>query len=240
MSILYGRARLSPSVHAGFTIIELMIAISVLAMILLLTTMGIVRIGEGYYRGITQANTQQVARSVLDSVSQNIQFSGGDPTGPYSGSPGGGVTVKSSCIGKQRYSYILGYQQTDTTSSANSTAKHTLWKDDLTGISCVPLNIGTAPPVIIGGTDDPGALDSGRELLGRNMRLTNFTIAIVPGSSTLYNVAVTVMYGDDDLIDKTGGIPNMPNWQCKPSNGLISASFCAKSELTTTVGKRLR
>jgi prepilin-type N-terminal cleavage/methylation domain-containing protein len=229
----------------GFTIIELMIAISILAMVLLLTTIGIVRIGAGYYKGITQANTQQTARTILNDVAQNIQFSGfttvGDngPLGHNVGGYGGSYETQSYCVGKQRYSYVLSYQQkTVITSVPNSTSQHVLWEDTTTDNTCGALNTGVDPPVPVVGSSIAGVPGSGAELIGNNMRLTNFKIQQV-GASQLYTISVTVIYGDDDLINKTGGVPNMSNWTCKSSTGLVGASFCAKSAITTTVGKRL-
>ena len=222
----------------GFTIIELMIAISVLATVLLLTTVGIVRIGQGYYKGITQANTQQAARTLLDGVAQNIQFSGFSGVNSDTQSLaayGGTYPIKAYCVGLQRYSYVLGYQQSATTSVLSSTSKHVIWEDTLPSNICGALNTGNNGDPISSGGSVVGT--NGAELIGNNMRLTNFSITLVPGSNTLYTVAVTVMYGDDDLIDKSSGV--MANWTCRPSNGLIGASFCAKSALTTTVGKRL-
>jgi len=227
----------------GFTIIELMIAISVLATVLLLTTVGIVRIGQGYYKGITQANTQQAARTLLDGVAQNIQFSGF--TGVGTNAPGFGVAgygvgsynTQAYCVGLQRYSYVLGYQQAGVTSVPNLTSKHVIWEDTLPSSGCVALNTGEDPVALTSAAGSVAGAN-GAELIGNNMRLTNFSITPVAGTSNqLFTVSVTVMYGDDDLIDKSSGV--MANWTCKPSNGLIGAAFCAKSALTTTVGKRL-
>lgn len=235
--------RTSHSKQAGFTLIELMIAISVLSLVLLLTTMGIVRIGEAYYKGITQANTQQAARTLIDSVSQNIQFTNFSglqqstatlPSSKY----GGSFEVRAVCIGLQRYSYVIDYQLsglTDATSGNPPTSKHVLWKDVTPDFSCQPLDVGevdnSGAPIGIPTVSVQGA--NGAELIGENMRLTRFNVT---GTGSLYVIEVTIMYGDNDLIDKTGA---PADWQCKPRAGLIGASFCAKSELTTTVAKRL-
>lgn len=233
--------------QAGFTIVELMIAISVLSVVLLLTTVGIVRVGEAYYKGITQANTQQAARNILNDIVENIEYGGLTGTGltpaPYDivGLYGGTYSVNVYCLGFQRYTYVTNYRLAANTqvSATDPVSKHVLWKDTMPNDKCVALNTGEASPIATTAPDSAVGIN-GTELLGRNMRLTDFSITSVPGSSNiLYKVAITIMYGDDDLIDKSdpGG---MPNWKCKSSSGLIGASFCAKSELKTTVGKRLR
>ena len=62
---------------AGFTIVELMIATLVFSVILTIATVGILNIGRLYRKSLTQSQTQQVARTILDTVSQNIKFNGG-------------------------------------------------------------------------------------------------------------------------------------------------------------------
>ena len=223
--------QLSKNQH-GFTLVELMIAISVLSMTLLIVTAGIVSIGNSYYRGITQANTQQAARTILDTLQQNLQFGNyGSISSPPVTAVSGSTTVNAICVGEQRYSYVLGYKKTGPTA---------LWRDDMTTTTCGPLDVTSAvstPPVM--GAASPSAIGSGRDMLGNNMRVTNFLVNTAAGQSNVYNVQVTVMYGDDDLIDKGPVGTPMKDWKCLPSQGIIGGSFCAKSELSTIIGKRL-
>lgn len=229
------------NIQHGFTIVELMIAITVLSTVLLIVTIGITRIGQTYYRGIAQTNTQQAARSILDDVSQSIQFSGFTSVNVDSSSVGVSgqpFPVKALCIGKQRYSYVLDYQQTDTTSDVpTKQSLHGLWRDVINIPSnCKALNLAQNIPTTIPPAIDPG-LD-GREMLGYKMRLTKFNVTGSGLPAGLFKIDVTVMYGDEDLID----VPPS-GWEsatCKPSNSFIGAAFCAKAELSTVVGKRLR
>jgi prepilin-type N-terminal cleavage/methylation domain-containing protein len=230
--------------NRGFTIVELMIAVSVFSMILLLTTVGMVQISKAYYKGIVQATTQQTARNVINSVAQNVQFSsftgiteGLDPSGTY----GSGYVVRSFCVGdQQQYSYITGYQQSaargtgtnEPASDTGYTSKHVLWQSPVKYPNCAPANLGVA---------DPGV---GKELLEEKMRLTNFKIEQDPLSNdpSLIKISVTIIYGDEDLIDKNDPVnPLSPlnHWKCKATSGAFSSAFCAKSEMSTVVGKRL-
>ena len=61
MSARHDRTQSSQS---GFTIVELMIATLVFAMVLLVITVGVMSFTRAYYRGINQSNTQRVARAV--------------------------------------------------------------------------------------------------------------------------------------------------------------------------------
>lgn len=223
--------------QSGFTIIELMISISVLSVILLTVTVGIIQLSKSYYKGIIQATTQQTARSLIDDVSSSIEFGSftglGTGSASLAGTYGLGFTEQSYCIGQQRYSYVLRYQQSaaQPTSATAGYSKHSLWKDG-TATVCIPLDIGKA---------DPNSGLGGKELLGEHMRLTKFAIseAMVNGvpSNSLYNISITIMYGDDDIMDQSN--PDMSKWTCKSSATIFAVAFCAKSQLTTVVGKRL-
>jgi prepilin-type N-terminal cleavage/methylation domain-containing protein len=65
---------------SGFTIVELMISTLVFSVILLVVTFGIVHFTNSYYRGINGSTTQDTARTIVDSVTQAIQFSSGTIT----------------------------------------------------------------------------------------------------------------------------------------------------------------
>src|SRR3990172_9120101 len=69
----------------GFTIVELMIATTIFSVILLIVTFGMLQIGRTYYKGITLTKTQNAARSIIDTISQDIQFSGEGVTDSVSG-----------------------------------------------------------------------------------------------------------------------------------------------------------
>lgn len=89
----------------GFTIVELMIATLVFSTVLLVVTVGIIQITRVYYKGLNEAATQDTVRSIADTLSQSIQFGGGDVTL---------VPAKSFfCVGNTQYSYKLGQQFVD-------------------------------------------------------------------------------------------------------------------------------
>lgn len=100
-----------------------------------------------------------------------------------------------------------------------------------------------------GGTCSGAQTTGGRQLLAKNMRITNLAVSPT-GSSGLYSVELTIAYGDNDLLcnaavygDCTGStlhtdadLANMPNVTCRSGAG---SQFCAASRLTTTVQKRV-
>ena len=203
----------------GFTIIELLIATAVFSIVLLVISAAIIQIGRIYYKGITSARTQEVTRSVIDDVSQTIQFTAG------SISSGTGAL----CVGNQRYSFDLGKQRAG--------SQHSLVVDDASaGCSPVPQNLTGIP-----------AAPAGRELLGDKMRLANFAVSQV-GTTNSYNVIIRVVYGDNDLLCSptvSGSCTSnavmsdfaKPDLTCKSIRS--GTQFCAVSELSTIVERRL-
>lgn len=195
----------------GFTIVELLIATLVFSVVLLAVTVGIIQITRVYYKGINEANTQDTARGVMDTISQAIQFSGSDVYPTASSAPGAST---SFCIGNQQFSYKLGYQLVESSPNTNQTTK-ALWQSTTSGC-----------------TGNPAAAPTGLELLSPKMRLSNLTVSEVNGDPNIWKVSVRVVYGDDDLLNN----PTGTDASCKGDAG---GQFCSVSELTTTVVKRV-
>lgn len=205
------RNKLSKNI-AGFTIIELMIATMVFGTVLLVVTTAILQITRVYYKGITQATTQSTARSIIDMISQGIQFNGGGVTE----TPG---SFNAFCVGNQQYSFVLGKQLTETTPAANQTW-HALVVDDKPG--CTSSSPGSSMNTQV---------TSGRELLQPNMRLSKMSVQNI--GTNLYKITVKVVSGDDDLLK------NPANDTATCQNFSAGTQFCAVSELTTVVTKRV-
>jgi prepilin-type N-terminal cleavage/methylation domain-containing protein len=198
----------------GFTIVELMIATAVFAVVLLMCTYGLLEIGRTYYKGVTISRTQETARIIIDDVVEALQFNGGQVE---VGHPGW------HCIGTKRYSYALNRQLTDT--------NHALVTDTppascSSGTGALPL--GGAIPA-----------DS-RELLNVRTRLSRFDIVPV-NSDGLYRVVVRIVSGEDSmLVDRNGDsvITTADNpIECR--NERTGSKFCAATELITLVQKRV-
>lgn len=226
--------RRSRKSQAGFTIIELMIATAVLSTILVLVTAMMIKVGNLYYKGISQARTQDNARAITDELAQHLRLSNGSTSA-------GGPNYGAFCIGDTRYTYVL-YRKV----SASLPTQHVLWRDT----NPTP-NLCSAPlPNMNNSTPSPG----GTELIAPNSRLTAFNIS---GSSP-YNISVGVAYGDDDLLCDSAiagdcnfagpglslrmtkvkaGLVTSPPWPqivCKGSTiTRNSSSFCSVARLDT-------
>lgn len=219
-------SRRSSFSDGGFTIIELMIATVIFSMILILITVGVIRFNDAYYRGITQSDTQNVARTVMSNIAQSIQFTDGTVTAGMSGTGG----WQGLCVGGQFYQYLPGKQlTTNSTLGPNQTNKAL---------------IESSGPACSGST--PGSSLAGSELLSPHMRLSNLSVSSV--GTDLFKIEVRVVYGDDDLVcassvagscgnasDTSGA--TAPDAECKES--VAGSQFCAEADLSTVVQKRI-
>lgn len=88
----------------GFTILELMVATLIFAVILLVITAGVIRFTTQYFKGVTSTKTQAAARTIIDDISRQIQY--GKNVNPNLTAGG----VKGLCIDNVLYSYQIGAQ----------------------------------------------------------------------------------------------------------------------------------
>ena len=206
----------------GFTIIELMMSTVVFSMVLLLLTNGVISFTKSYYKGVTEANTQHVARLVTEDITQSIQLNSANliPAIP-SNTANPPSDWQGFCFGNEAYVYRLHYQLVNGSPNLNiHQTTQALLK-------------GNAPAGCVNVTADSlvTSITSKEELLAPSMRLADFTVT--PLTNGLYSLVVNVAFGDDDLLS---------DWQsttpsCKSQAG---SQFCAVSGLSTVVQKRIQ
>ncbi len=197
----------------GFTIIELMIATLVFSVVLLMVTMGIIQVARTYYKGINEAATQDTARSIMETIGQAIQFSGGTIGGTDPVEQAG--IMKAFCVGNQQFSYRLGTQLVTGAPGAGQT-NSVLRSNTVAGC-----NAGSTP------------LTTGQELLSPNMRLSELTVSAIPGGLA-YNIRVKIVYGDKNLLRN----PTLSTAVCQ--GNLKGSQFCSASDISTIVYKRVQ
>jgi prepilin-type N-terminal cleavage/methylation domain-containing protein len=206
----------------GFTIIELMIATSVLSVILLLVTVMMISIGSLFYKEINQSRVQDSVRSITDEVSHHLQLSGTTPlSGSYSGF---GTPIGIYCIGDTRYSFIKNVQINSMVGGVF--IYHVLWRDVPSG-GCDPTQPSANLTIQDPSSGHESATDTNAELIPPNSRLTEFSIT----KPSPYNISVGIAYGANSLLNLAG-----INTTCKSTTG---DQFCATASLTTTVANRL-
>lgn len=212
----------------GFTIVELMIATAVFSVLLIVITVGILQISRVYYKGVTEANTQNTVRQIADTISQSIQFSGSSVTTTVSDPVPG--DVYAFCVGNEQFSYTTGYQVSDSPDPGKYQSYHGLVRNTVAGCT------GSSDP-----QDVRAQAIEGRELLAPNMRLSKLDVSLV--GPNLYRIDVRVVYGDDDLLQSRSD-PGGTLAPTRQDASCISASagtqFCAVAELSTIVRKRVQ
>jgi prepilin-type N-terminal cleavage/methylation domain-containing protein len=223
---------------AGFTIVELMIATVIFSLTLLLITVGLLRVTRSYYKGVTSDRTQQTARAIMDEITQAIQFSGGTVVAtPVSPDPNGN-SAANFCINGVRYSFLLNRKLVEgTPNTSRQEARYVLLSDN-------PSSGCTAgvPFDLTGSSYNPNisSLVNPQELLGPNMRLAK--MSVTDRNNNLWQVDITVIYGDSDLlVDSTGKKIGEVGFDISSATctGSAGSQFCARSALSTVVQKRV-
>lgn len=219
--------------ESGFTIVELMIATVVLALILLLVTVVMINIGTIFDKGVNQTNVQDSVRDIVDQLGQNLQvsdtgYTGGTASMNMTGFP----SAQAFCIGDQRFTYIVGYQLGAIGSKdpdGRPRIAHVLWRDNPSGApnNCPAVNLNTAQP-------SPG----GSELVPADSRLTFLSITQALSNGP-YKVQVAEAYGDSDLLNGStypppynATSPHPPEGYGTTCLGTTGEQFCATAALT--------
>lgn len=212
--------------QAGFTITELMISSVAFAVLLLMLSYGIISFSNRYYRGVNVALTQGVTRSVVDTISQSIQFGTAQITPTDS-------SRNYFCAGGYYFIYNNAGQM-----FTGDTATQT-------GLYMTPMltDVCSSPPTI--------PTSNGKQLLADRIRISRLDVQ-PSGTPNMFLVDLTLAYGDRDLIcapiSHAGScaagatalldaqLANAPDAQCRLQAG---SQYCAASRLTTTVQRRV-
>jgi len=214
--------------QSGFTIVELMISTVIFSMILLMLTSGVISFTRSYYKGITETNTQRIARTITDDITQTIQSTSLD----FTQLPIDANGVHGFCIGNIGYSYILGYQLIESAPDISKhQTSHSLIKGNVAG-GCSSYNKLNGPTLYSYLTSQ----STSEEMLAPSMRLAKLDVSSVPKNSIgtgIYSVSINVVYGDDDLLTN----PTSSDPSCVSDSG---SQFCAVSGLSTVVQKRIQ
>lgn len=213
----------------GFTVVELLIATAVFAVVLLVAQASFVEIGHLFYKGVSITQTQDAADHIFQDINGNFQTAAN--IGGSQNSASGGYDYY--CVGNTRYTYRINHQ-IDTSATPDHTASGNfgLLKDVLNGSG----SACAAPCSDTGGSTCPAgavALKSPVELLGNKMRLEQFNLSQSTTTSSLYNVSIIVAYGEDNtLAYSTPGDYSTVSCQGDSNN-----NFCAVSRINTSVYK---
>lgn len=223
---------------------ELMIATVIFSMVTLVIVYGVLSFTNAYYAGVNSSTTQDTARGILDTVTQAIELSG-DPIVPTTPVTGPGTNIYYFCAGGNTYYFDEGYMYGSSPSASNPGLYE-----------------------VSGCTPTPTDFSSGRELLGPKMRITYLSVtqSDPAANPALYNVVLSIAYGDSDLLCNASGGATPPvgclstdalnpdsqtlaivgksayqggpenDVQCRQTTG---SQFCAHAGLSATVSLRV-
>lgn len=223
-------------IQDGFTIIELLVAMTAFSSMIMIVGLTTLQLGRMYYKGVSTINTQEAARTVIASVSEQLQFATGIVTQQPADLIRGTARIKSYCVGDVRFTYVLN-RRLDSSLSApgfndtDKTMRHVLWQDRKTTNECTPLDLASQTPST-----------NGKDLIGEDMRLTNFSINenVVPvspgGRSDIAKIDIGIIYGVNELINFSDAPGTENPVGCR--TGDVTAQWCAQSNLTTNVFRR--
>lgn len=206
-----------------------MISTTVFSLVLMLCLAGIMQITKMYYRGVTQARTREIARTVIDEIAEAIRFSskdiviGNGVVGPQIDESDDDASVGYFCIGQKRYTYAIDRQVKESPKANTKEQRHALWLDQ--------------PETCQGAVDltqeEPSP--DGKSLLAENMRLYEFSVDQVDPIQRIYTIRIGVAYGDDDLLS----VKESDTTQLTCEGAFVGAEFCSTTNFLVTVQKRL-
>lgn len=200
----------------GFTILELLIATTIFSVVLLVFLSAFLRISELFYKGINLSNTQETARNIVQTISDDILFYHLPANVFASPAVGHGYF----CVGNDRYTYDLG-----TPYIPKDTNHFGIIKEVISGGCISPF----AP------TTKPYSIFKGQELLDPGMQLNKLMLTCGGG---LCSVAIHLVYYSNDHTVLYSPLKNPLGYQAPDAQctGPVSGSqYCATADYTTTV-----
>ncbi|HUY53302.1 MAG TPA: prepilin-type N-terminal cleavage/methylation domain-containing protein [Candidatus Dormibacteraeota bacterium] len=210
----------------GFTIIELLIATSVFTAVLFIVTYGVIQISKTYTNGFIRSQTQNIAVSLSDNITRDIEFSSTTsfPNPPEQSvqvtKPGyQPVTYYYFCTTQNEYFYIPG---------------GSLYKIPIASLQSILASQNCySPQQFINNTAISGDIQS--LISSSNVEILNHTVydnqsmlSNVSSSNGLYSVSIEVLYGNQSNLIQND---NKSQWICRPT--VLIGPFCAIYNFST-------
>ena len=222
----------------GFTLAELMVAVSSFSLLLLVCFGAFIFLGHLYYKGATEIKTNEIVRTVIEDMSTAIQFSGIE-FAEVENSPDDGW--RAYCIGHRKYSYRIS-ETTDHTQPGVQLDYEATNYDINDPTKNKKANSVFVVSNIQGGCAS-GATPTDEqqyELLDERMRLVKFEVkhpdAVTSGK--LLTLELVLAFGGDaddaDVDNETFELNGGTIERCKSGQ-----TFCSVARLKTTVYRKV-
>ncbi len=205
--------------NKGFTIIELMIATAVFAVIMIITTTAILGISKTYIQGLVESQNQNTTRRIVSQISQDIQYNS-----PASINLTGLLFLDHNrpngwfCIGQDVYVVQIDHEITNS--------------NDYALIRYSSSSCPTSQPKISANLTPNTTYNKGsvEELLTIDQQLSQFDIT--SSRNGYFTISATVAYGNDFMHNPKPS-PHGLIYQCNTSS--FSLNFCSITSLTNSV-----
>lgn len=195
---------------AGFTIIELLIAMAGFSFVLLLVTVVMINIGSLYSKGINQTRIDDAARSMVDDVSARLKYNKASTFYTSTGTIGS-TSYTNYCINKAKFSF-----------SSSLTGANFLRRGVFSSSCPIPV------------LDDS---NTGTNLLPQNSKLAYFNIV---NNGSNFTINISIVYGSFDNTNVNSLVPlNDTKYRNIKCNTGTSYQYCAVTNLSTVVSSRL-
>jgi prepilin-type N-terminal cleavage/methylation domain-containing protein len=206
--------------QGGFTLVELMIATAIFAVVIVIGMYGFIQVSRFYTKSLTIIRTQDAARNLITDISNQLQLT----TGQYQFVENG--DTKMVCIGSKAYVYKINVAE----GTAN---KHAITSYDVPPDTCSEEAVQSSQPVY---------------LLRPGVRVLRFDVSPYPdvNSGPLFDVTIALLYApkDNTSSDPTdsgteliqGAPGDYENWRCTAT--VSGSQYCSLSTISTSVYKR--
>lgn len=186
---------------------------------------GVSRMGRLYYKGISQARTQELSRQISDEFIGQIQFGKGNIS-PTSITTGNGGVAVIFCIGDSKYRLVPNRQLDTIDDAAQRKSTQVLQKkSNVSGCNV--------------STDDFSSTDT--ELASQGMRISRFRVTST--SNGLWSFDMQITFGDEEFIrytDTTATADTPAQYETAYcTSGVAGSELCATSSIRTTIQRRL-
>ena len=202
----------------GFTIVELLIATAVFAVVITIGMYGFIQISRFYTKSLTIIRTQDTTRNLITDVSNQLQLT----SGQYSTSTINGKSI--TCVGNKAYVYQLNVVEQG---GGEAIASY-----DISSNAC-PTDFSGKQAIY---------------LLRPGVRVLQFKINPYPtASGPLFNVTIGLLYAPKDnttgpgtdLVQVDTSNPNdYTKWRCTAT--VRGSEYCSLSTMNTSVYKRVQ
>lgn len=206
----------------GFTILELMIAISVFTIAIMLITVGVMAIGRYYQQGATKAKLLTAAREIHSQFTQEVQYNGADVVEQHNDVTISDVNYAGTydivCIGNIRYLKSSDTTQTDPNYGEFIT--------DNNGQDCASSTLNKPQQLLPVDSSNPS--EPYNSSLAQDTKVVQFDI----NTSNPYTLTTRFVIGTRDMF-----VGNDYNNSCQ--SNILDSEFCAVISLTSTVAQKV-